>query len=151
MPASNKLNVVRQPFDKVMTKRGKIILGLLIGTVALYGLSVIRAWNRGPLNDNVHTIYVDTFDDLTKKKTTVFETKGTISGIEISVDGKIQGTGTLTIAYNDTTIYKEYKLDSGTVDINHKSDWYADKCEVTFIPTTPSKGKLEISCDFVGD
>jgi len=142
---------VRQPFDKVMTKRRKIILGLLIGTVALYGLSVIRAWNRGPLNDYVHTINVDTFDDLTKKKTTVFETKGTISGIEISVDGTIQGTGTLTIAYNDTTIYKEYKLDSGTVDINHKSDWYADKCEVNFIPTTPTKGKLEISCDFVGD
>ncbi|MFM7858468.1 MAG: hypothetical protein ACKO96_42740 [Flammeovirgaceae bacterium] len=84
---------MRQPFDKVMTKRGKIILGLLTGTVALYGLSVIRAWNRGPLNDYLHTIYVDTFDDLTEKKTTVFETKGTISGIEILVDGKIQGTG----------------------------------------------------------
>jgi hypothetical protein len=134
-----------------MTKGKKIILGLVIGTIALYGLNVYRAWKRGPLNDYISTIYVDTFDNLTKRKTTVFETKGTISGIEISVDGKIQGTGTLTIAYNDTTIYKEYKLDSGTVDINHKSDWYADKCEVTFIPTNSIKGKLEISCDFIGD
>ena len=134
-----------------MTKGKKIILGLLIGTVCLYGLTVFLAWNRGPINDYVNTVYVDTLDDLTKKKTTIFETKGNISGIEVLIDGKIQGTGTLTIAYNDTTTYKEYKLDSGTVDIKHKSDWYADKCVVTFTPTTPTRGKLEISCDFIGD
>lgn len=134
-----------------MNKRNKIILSLLIGIIALYGLKVFRGWRVVPLNDYVNTIYVDTLEDLTKQNTIVFETKGTISGIEVFVNGEIQGSGTLSIGYNDTTIYKEYRLDSGLVDINHKSDWYAEKCRVTFIPKILTKGKLEISCDFIGD
>ena len=120
--------------------------------IVLYGgLCVFRDLKWKFPNIQTKTIFLDTTDNPRTKKKIVFKTKGTITGIEISANGHIRGTGTLGISYNDTISYKVYNLDTGKIEIVHKSDWYNEKCFVTITQTTKSEGKLKITCNFIGD
>ena len=134
----------------MMTKKRTIFLILALITLGIYGLNIYRVRNT-PLDCKVETIYLDNMNDLASEKSIKFETKGSITGIEIWADGEIHGTGILTIGYNDSTAYRAIKLDSGRVDIKHKSDWYSDICYISFTPTSKTKGQIEISCNFIGD
>lgn len=128
----------------------KILLTL---TLLIVGFLCLRLLTYHPLSqeDLIDAGFIYDLDDLSTTTISKFETKGTISGIQIYVDGQIQGTGKLKIGYNDSTSYREYELSSGTVDIEHSSDWYSELCYVTFIPTQTISGKIRINCDFIGD
>lgn len=133
-----------------MTKRTKILSIITIGVIAFIAFRIVTY--ESPLEDCLVNVgFIDEFDDLTAQKVSKFETTGTITGIEIAVEGQIKGKGLLTISYSDSTSYRKYRLDSGTVEIDHVSDWYSNICYVTFIPTTTAEGKLQIICDFIGD
>lgn len=147
------LHIVRccgQPRKIMNTKQ--IYWTISLGLIILCCLNIYRGWKRDLLVKKYMTTYTESVDNLKTKKVINFKTSGTISGIEISVDGEIRGSGMLAVMYNDSTTYKEYKLDSGQINIIHKSDWYADNCVVTFTPQSlRATGKLKITCDFIGD
>jgi hypothetical protein len=133
-----------------MENRHKVWLSIVVLIISLFGIKIYLAQNR-PLDCKVQTIYLNSMQNLASQKIAKFETKGSISGIQIFIEGKINGQGILSIGYNDSTSYKDYLLKSGKVEIEHESDWYSEACYVKFVPKTKSSGGLEISCNFIGD
>jgi hypothetical protein len=132
----------------------KIVL-VLISVVAVVGLVCLRLLTYEPpslkeQDDLYDAGIVDEFDDLSTTKTSKFETKGTITGIEIYLDGQLTGNGVIKIGESDSVIYRDYPVTTG-VDIELRSDWYSEACFVTFVPTQPTSGKIRIICNFIGD
>jgi len=128
----------------------KIILTLivLVGGLLCLRLLIYRPLSQDDLSD---AGFLDELNDLSKTTSSKYETKGTISGLEVYIVGQISGKGVVKVSYNDSTSYREYEISSGTVDIKHKSDWYSEICYVTFVPTQPTNGKIAINCNFIGD
>jgi hypothetical protein len=123
-----------------------ILIAVLISCTILSNMSL---WQGK--NDLYNAGIIDEINDLSNAKTSKFETKGTISGLELYLDGHIDGNGIMKIGENDSTVYKKYDLNPGVISIEFKSDWYSEFCFVTFEPVKPAKGKIRIICNFVGD
>jgi hypothetical protein len=117
------------------------------------GLICLRLLTYQPLspNDLMDAGFLDQFDDLSTTRISRFQTQGTITGIEVHVDGQINGKGIIKIGYNDSTSYRDYEIDSGTVNIKHTGDWYSNLCYLTFVPTESTSGKIKVNCNFIGD
>jgi hypothetical protein len=86
-----------------MTLKTKIILTIGVVILLLFGLITYRFLNR-PGHYKMVPIILANIYDLTKKEIIKLESEGTIetiNGITIYINGNINGTGTLTIGYND--------------------------------------------------
>jgi hypothetical protein len=125
-----------------------IMIGLIL--ICLYGIRLLTFQPLAPcvLIDGGIT---DEFKDLSVENSTKFETKGSITGIDICLNGNINGNGILTIGSSDTTVYRQFTLASGKIDIHHSSDWYSEICMVKYTPQGKTTGDLTISCNFTGD
>ncbi|WP_422356619.1 hypothetical protein [Roseivirga pacifica] len=132
-------------------RRTTIIFVAIAVTIGVWvGLRLLTYQPISASNDLYDAGFIDNLDDLSTTVTSRFETKETITGIEIYVDGQLSGAGIVRIGTSDSVAYRDYQVASGVVDIDHKSDWYSQVCFVTFIPTRPTKGKIEINCNFIG-
>lgn len=136
--------VLHHAFDM----KRSIITALVITTSGYFGFSYYKFVNTYQ-ECKLQTIYLDSLNDLSIKQMTEFRTDGIMTGIQIFINGKIDGTGTLTIGNTDSTTYKVYELTTGIIDLEHSGDWYSNVCYVTFKPTDPTTGGLEISCHFI--
>lgn len=131
------------------TKKIALIITLVaFVSYALYDYSISRWQGR---NDLINSGIIEEIDDLSNARTSKFETKGTISGIELHLEGRIDGSGIIKIGENDSTVYKKYELNTRVIGIEFKSDWYSEFCVVSFEPITRSNGKIRILCNFIGD
>ena len=82
----------------------------------------------------------------------VLRTEGkNISGLNLLIEGDVEGSGQLSFGDSDSTVYKTYELKEGKIEIKYKGDWYSEFCYVTYKPTSGTKGQLKIEGDFVGD
>ena len=111
-----------------------IILLFLGGGVAIF-LSLPR---RSP----TRTIL---FSDLSISQTQVVSVASIPIGLDWTVEGDVQGTGTVTIA-NQVLNCKI----SGSIRTNGTVDFYATNAVVVFCPDQAASGRLQVQLRFVG-
>jgi|GEM_PF-4119208 len=120
--------------------------GFLTSVLFVFGLIVLCSCSNDVKRTEMNLKQDDSINQV------VLQAKGkNISGLNLLIEGDIEGSGQLSFGDSDSTFFKTYELKEGKIEIKYKGDWYSKFCYVTYKSTSATKGQLKIEGDFVGD